>query len=315
MRFLVTGGSGFIGSHLVEALLDCGAERVTVMDRWLTRELAPFQSKASFEYINGDVRDSQLLKHLCEDVDVVYHLAAVLGTSESIEVYDPIEVTEINIVGTLLVLQASRAAKVKKVIYPSTPDVPWLNPYKITKRACEDFCRMFYQEYGLRTVILRLTNVYGPRERWLDCDWGAPYNYQKVVPTFIVRALKNQPIPIFGDGEQEAVYVYVKDAVEALLLAAERNECDGKVIPIGSTEKLSVKDLAMLILKLTNSKSTLEFLPMRRGETKVSIDVDLTIAERYLGFRARTSLVKGLQETIDFYHKKLSEFEIPGACD
>jgi nucleoside-diphosphate-sugar epimerase len=314
MRFLVTGGSGFIGSHLVEALLDHGAERIIVLDRWLAKELAPFQTKASFEYVNGDIRDRQLLKHLCRGVDVVYHLASVLGTSESIEIYDPAEVAEINVVGTLSVLQASRAANVKKVIYPSTPDVPWLNPYKITKRACEDFCRMFYQEYGLRTVVLRLTNVYGPRERWLGCDWGAPYNYQKVVPTFIVRALKNEPLPVFGDGEQEGVYVYVKDVVEALLLAATRDECDGKIVPIGSTAKLSVKNLALLILKLTNSESPLEFHPMRRGEIKVSIDVDLSLAEQYLGFKAKTPLVEGLQATIAFYRKKLSEAETSGAC-
>lgn len=128
MKFLVTGGSGFIGSHLVEALLDRGAERVIVMDRWFAKELVPLQSRASFEYVNGDVRDGQLVKHLCKRVDIVYHLAAVLGTSESLEVYDPIEVAEINIVGTLLVLQESHAANIKKVIYSSTPDVPWLNP-------------------------------------------------------------------------------------------------------------------------------------------------------------------------------------------
>lgn len=302
----MTGGAGFIGSHLVDLLLSSGAEQVVVLDRWFSPYIAQHVGKKSFQYVQGDVRDYSLLEQLCKRVDVVYHLASVLGTSESIEIYDPLEVTEINICGTLKVLQASRRCGVKKIIYPSTPDVPWLNPYKITKRACEDFCRLFYHEYSVNTVVLRLPNVYGPRERWLTCDWGAPYNYQKVVPTFIVRALKGEPIPIFGDGEQVSMYMHVSDAVRAMLLAAKSWGCEGMVIPLASNDKVSVKELASLIIRLTGSASCLELLPMRRGETKLTIDVDATIAESLLGFRAIRKLEEGLEETIAFYRNLLT---------
>ena len=300
-RFLVTGGSGFIGSNLVDTLLALGADKVTVLDRWLSADIKGYLTRKDFVFAQGDVRDKELLAQLCKEADVIYHFASILGTAETIQIYDPEEVAEVNILGKLRLLAASRSASVKRVIYPSTPDVPWLNPYKITKVACEKFCQMFFEEYELDTVVLKLPNVYGPRERWMECDWQAPYNYQKIVPTFIMKALKNEPIPIFGDGEQASVYLDVSDAVRAMTKAAESKGCGGKVIPLGTGEKLTVKEIAERIITLTNSGSELKYLPMRPGETKVAIEMGTKAAEELLGFTPKINLQEGLKRAISYY--------------
>lgn len=301
MRVLVTGGSGFIGSHVVERLLTTDPDKLLMLDGWLSEETSRHHDRAEFEFVQGDVRDAALVKDLCGQVDVVFHLASILGTSETIEIYDSEDVADVNVMGTLRVLKASLEAGVQRVVYPATPDVPWLNPYKITKMACEKFCTMFHKEYGLETVVLRLPNVYGPRERWIDCEWGAPYNYQKVVPTFIMNALRNEPLPVFGDGEQKAVYMHVDDIVSALILAAEAEGVGGQVIPIGTREQVSVNQLAQDVIRLTDSSSEPQHLPMRPGEIELDISVDPEIAERALGFVPQMDVESGLRDTIPFY--------------
>ena len=301
MRFLVTGGSGFIGSHLVERLLHDNADGVIVLDRWLSDDLRKSLHMKNLEFIQGDLRDKKLLAKLCRQVDVVYHFASVLGTSETVDIYEPEEVAEVNILGTLRLLDASRAGSVRRFIYPSTPNVTWLNPYKITKMACERFCQMYFREYRLPTVVLVMPNVYGPRERWMECDWGAPYNYQKVVPTFILKALRNEQLPIYGDGKQKAVYMHVNDIVEAMVRTADCDGCEGQVIPLGVDEQVSVLQLAEQIKELTGSESELQYLPMRSGETKVDIAVDTNIAEKVLGYTAQIGLNEGLTMTIPYY--------------
>ena len=298
MRILITGGAGFVGSHLVDRLLREDPEKVIVLDRWLSEPMREHGHRANLEFIQGDTRDTRILAGLCQQVDIVYHLASILGTSETIDIYDPEEVAEVNILGTLRVLKASLAASVKRVIYPSTPDVSWLNPYKITKSACERFCQMYYREFGLSTVVLAMPNVYGPRERWMECDWGAPFNYQKVVPTFILKALKEEPLPVFGDGKQRSVYMHVDDVVEAMVLAGTSNGCEGQVIPLGIDEQVSVRELAKQVIRLTGSRSEIQYLPMRSGETKLDISVDTKVAEKSLGFTAQVGLSEGLEITI-----------------
>ena len=122
----------------------------------------------------------------------------------------------------------------------------------------------------------------------MECDWGAPYNYQKVVPTFLLRALRQQPLPVYGDGHQRSEYLYIDDAVRSLMLAADCESSTGRMIPIGTGEPVSVQDLAQLILRLTDSDSEIQFLPMRSGESKVNIQIDTSVAEEQLcGFRAQ----------------------------
>ena len=272
-----------------------------MLDRWESEPLQVHADNPSFTLVKGDVLDRDLVGDLCKWADVVYHLASILGTSETVEVYDPEDVARTNIIGTLQVLKACRAGEVDRVIYPATPDVPWINPYKISKRACESFCQMFFREYGLNAIVLQLTNVYGPRERWLDNDFGAPYNYQKVVPTFILNAARNEPLPVYGDGRQQAVYIHVDDVVRAMKSAAERDGIGGEVIHVGTPEQVSVVEIAGHVIELTDSKSQVEYLPMRPGEIKLSISTDTSGAERMLGFTAELGIREGLKQTIPYY--------------
>lgn len=256
----------------------------------------------------GDLLDGTTLKDLFRGADVVYHLGSILGTSESIELFDPVDVARTNVVGTARVLAVAKEVGVRRVVYPSTPDVPWLNPYKITKQAAEKFCLMYHKEFGLDTVVLRLTNVYGPRERWLDDPAGAPFNYQKVVPTFIVHALKGLPLPVYGNGRQTAEYVYVTDVARAFWLAgrAPAERVAGQVIPIGTGQGVQVIELARKIRELTGSPSSIHLLPLRRGETFVTISVDPGIAWEKLGFRAEVGLEEGLNRSIAYYKEAIA---------
>lgn len=298
MRVLVTGGGGFIASHLVDKLIKMGTN-LTVLDNCykhdLGEEIKIHFNKDNFKFVKGDLRNRTLVETLLSDVDVVYHFASIVGTSVTIK--DPILVTDVNVIGTLTMLEASLKKGVKYFIYPTTPDVPWLNPYKITKATAEKFCQMFYETYGFKTVCLCLTNVYGPRERLKP--------FQKVVPTFIKNALLEKPLPVFGDGEQSADYIYVSDVVEACVLAPE-DSAAGKVIPIGTGVSTTVNELARIIIRLTGSRSRIQHLPMRKGETKVHIKADVEKAVEYLGWKPTISLEEGLKKTIPYY-KRLIE--------
>lgn len=304
LRVLVFGGSGFIGSHLVDRLIKEG-HTVTVFDLWMSEDLKKYVGKPFFQFVKGNILDDYKAKKYIRDVDVVYHLAGILGTSETLELYDVIHVTETNVIGALKLLKAALNSNVRCFIYPSTPHVPWLNPYKITKSSAEKYCKMFFREYGLKTIVFTLPNVYGPRERWKEAKFGAPYNYQKAVPTFIIKSLFGEPLPLFGDGNQASNYVYVSDVVEAMVKVAVCNSAIGKTIPLGTEHPVSVKNLAKLIISLTKSESDIQYLPMRRGETKTSVSIDPFIAERIIGFRPKITLEEGLRLTIPYYASKL----------
>ena len=303
MKVLVTGGSGFIGSHLTNRLAK--DKKVSVIDLWLNPEIEVNPRGHNIQFLKGNVLNEKLIAEAVSDVDVVYHLAGILGTSETIEEFNPAEVTKVNILGTLNVLEASRKANVKRLVFVSTPDVPWLNPYKITKHAAEKYCQMYKTEHGLNTIVLKLTNVYGPRERCKQLPSSAKFKYQKVVPTFITCALLNKPLPVFGDGEQSSDYIYVSDVVDALVLASVKNVVDEHIIPIGTGVDCSVNSLAHKIIELTGSKSGIVHLPMRRGEVKTHIKTDTSISKRSLGFKAKVDLNKGLIKTIPYYAEKL----------
>lgn len=304
LKVVITGASGFIGTHVAEEWLGKGAD-VHALDLWLSSDLKQYVDAGQVTFHRGDLLDVATLRRVFADADIVYHLGSILGTSESIELYDPAAVALTNVVGTARVLAAAKEAGVGRVVYPSTPDVPWLNPYKITKQAAEKYCLMYHREFGLETVVLRLTNVYGPRERWLEADMGAPYNYQKVVPTFIVRALHGKPMPVFGDGTQTAEYVYVTDVARAFYLAgtAPAEKVAGEVIPIGTGQGVPVIELARQVAALMGVEPRIQYLPMRRGETYVTISVDTGPARERLGFTAQVDLETGLRRSIDYYRR------------
>ncbi len=305
MKILVTGSSGFIGSYIVDKLLEEGYETVGI-DLWFNKEDLYYQlENPKFEFVKGSILNEDLMKSLISDCDAIIHLAAILGTSETIEKYDIVKVIETNILGTAKILKWASQNDIEKMILPSVPDVPWLNPYRISKSTMEKFALLYNRYYKLNTVVLKLANVYGPRERWPEANLGAPYNYQKVVPTFIINALKGEPLPIYGDGEQRADYVYIADVVEAFLKALLSEEAIGHVIPIGNGKTTSVNELADIIIKLTSSKSFKKYSSMRKGEIPLSIYVDTSLAKELLKFNAKTDLREGLKKTIPYYKEKV----------
>jgi len=307
VKILITGSSGFIGSHIVDELLCSNEYEIIGLDLWFNEDDLKHQlENKRFTFIKGSILDDELLRKIAKDVDVIVHLAAILGTSETVEKYSPIDVVNVNVIGTLKILELARKIEnIDRVIIPSTPDVPWLNPYKISKMAMERFALMYHTYYGVKSVVLKLSNVYGPRERWLHGPYNAPYSYQKVVPTFIVNALLNKPLPIFGDGMQRADYVFVKDVAKAFVKAIHAKQAPGKIIPIGTGKTLSVNELADKIIRMTGSKSRKLYLSMRKGEIPVDICIDTSVAKAYLGFEAKTSIEVGLQGTIPYYKEKL----------
>ncbi|MCD6562699.1 MAG: NAD-dependent epimerase/dehydratase family protein [Thermoproteales archaeon] len=306
MRILVTGSSGFIGSFIVDKLLEKGY-KVTGIDIWFNEfDLKHQLYNSHFEFVKGSILGDKLISPLISDSDVVIHMAGILGTSETLEKYDIHSVAETNIMGTIKILKLIQKHEIGKIILPSVPDVPWLNPYKITKSSVEEFVKLYHKYFNLNTIILRLSNVYGPRERWINANLGAPYNYQKVVPTFIMHALQNEPLTIYGNGEQMADYIYIDDVTEAFYKAIIRDNIVGKTIPVGYGRSISVNMLADTILQLTNSKSQKIYSQMRKGEVPLNISVNTKFMQEALGFKPIIDLVTGLKRTIPYYKEKIS---------
>lgn len=285
-KILVTGGSGFIGQHLIDSLLKKKCQ-VAVLDR--TPKIPPTKVKI----FRGDIRNRMFVKKAIKGIDLVYHLAGVLGTEE-LNIRS-IEATEINVIGTLNVLEEALLNKTK-VLFVSKPNI-WLNTYSITKEAGEKFCLMFHKIFGLKTVIVKWFNVYGPDQKH--------YGVQKAVPTFIVKALKNEPLPIFGNGNQMADFIYVTDTATLTIKAAEAKKMEGQIVEIGSGKGTKVIDLARMIIKLTKSKSKLKFLPMRDGENPNAKIIANTMMLKKLKFKPKVGLKEGLLKTIAFYKKLL----------
>lgn len=239
MKALVTGGSGFIGSHLIDELSILGHQTF------------------NFDFkLNRDVRDPFHLQKVVSKFrpDVIFHLAGVLGTSELMERVK--EAEEINVVGTINVLDVCKKFDVPLIYTGKTNPPDWLNPYTITKRSCERYCEMYREQWNVKVCVVKPFNVYGP---------GQKSTVQKYVPTFIQKALEGKDLPVWGTGNQMVDPVYIKDTVEALVRAC-RHECWGETIEVGSGEGCTVIDVAGTIIELTRSKSKIKFLPMRPGE-------------------------------------------------
>mgnify|MGYP001296454470 CR=1 FL=1 len=306
MKILVTGGAGFIGSHIVDRLLDEGNE-VTVMDLWESSEMRANSGNSRFNFVKGNVLDDELLEANINEKDIVIHMAAVLGTSETITTYDVEQVALTNVVGTVKVLKNCKKAGVGRVIVPTTPDVTWLNPYKITKAAIEKFCQLFHEEYGLDAVCLKLGNIYGSRERWLDGPKEAPYNYQKIVPTILMETMKGNPFRVFGSGEQKSEYIYVEDVVESFHRACDIEnypDLGGKVIHIGRGSNFSVLDIVEATEKAWGRKIELEFVEMRPGEHHVEIALDPEPLKEFLDYELQWGLERGMGPTIEYYEQQ-----------
>jgi len=304
MNILVTGGAGFIGSHIVDRLLDEG-NNVTCMDLWESPEMKAHSDNEAFTFVKSNVLDDEVLDSNVEGKDVVIHMAAVLGTSETITTYDVEQVAETNVVGTVKILKLCKKHGVKRVIVPTTPDVTWLNPYKITKAAIEKFCQLFTEEYDLECVALKLGNIYGARERWLDGPKDAPFNYQKIIPTILMETLKGNQFNVFGSGDQKSEYIYVDDVVESFYRAVVSDkDLGGKIIHVGRGTNYSVKDIIEATERVWGRKIDVNYVDMRPGEHHVEITLDPTPLKEELDYELQWDLDKAMEPTIKYYEEQ-----------
>lgn len=303
MHILVTGGSGFIGSHLVGWLLKQG-HTVRVLDNFSSgrRELlAPVLE--SIELIEGDIRDLATIQSAVSGIDLIFHLAALVSVTESVE--HPLRTQAVNATGSLQVFEAARAAHIQRVVQASScavygnterlpiseaePPAP-LSPYAVTKLAAEQLGQLYSQLYDLEVVALRFFNVYGPRQ-----DPTSPY--AAVVPRFIAALRSGQQPTIFGDGGQSRDFIFVGDIVRALWTAATTPNIAGSVFNVGCGQAWSILDLAREISDILGVPLAPNFAPQRQGEVRHSrADVSL-FAER-AGFRAMVSLREGLEAAV-----------------
>ncbi len=304
MRVLVTGGAGFIGSHIVE-LFQNRAE-VRVLDN-LRSGYRHNLDGFSCEFIEGSVLDRDLVRRAVAGVDYIFHLAAMISVPESMS--KPIECNEINTTGTLTVLEEAAKAGVKKLvlsssaaIYGDNPVTPKLesmfpepkSPYAITKLDGEYYCKMFAAEKRLQTVALRYFNVFGPRQ-----DPGS--QYAAAVPIFIQRALANRPITIYGDGEQTRDFIYVKDIAAANAFFATQSPETG-VFNVAYGGRITINDLARDICELTGSRSDISHAPERAGDVRHSMACIDRL--RSAGFKPQGTLKEGLRETVRFFKSR-----------
>ncbi len=300
MRVLITGGAGFIGSHIAEYFQ--GKAEVRVLDNLRTGYLRNLEG-LDVEFINGDIRDRETVAQAMQGVDYVFHMAAMISVPESMTKIT--ECIDINDTGMVIVLEEAAKAGVKKLcfstsaaIYGDNPEVPKRetmfpepkSPYAITKLDGEYYCRMFTGTGKLQTACLRYFNVFGPRQ-------DPKSAYAAAVPIFTAKAVANEPITIFGDGEQTRDFIYVKDIVAANVFMAT-HEFTG-VYNIAYGGRITINDLAKEIIRLTGSKSEIRYLPERAGDVKHSMAAVDKL--KSTGFVPEYSFKKGLEETIRYF--------------
>ena len=310
-EILVTGGAGFIGSHIVDRLLDEGF-KVRVLDNLSTGEkknLAQHQNNKSFQFIEGDIRNFDLVKNTVKGVDAVFHEAALVSVTRSVE--NPLLSNEINVTGTVNLLKACVDAHVKRFVYASscavygdTETLPNhenlapkpLSPYAVEKLAAEKYAKVFHNVYGLETVSLRYFNVYGTRQKY------GPYS--GVISIFINRLLENKPPIICGDGEQTRDFINVKDVVEANMLALSKRKAVGEVFNISTGEATTINKLTETIQKIMGKTSLKPVhAEPRPGDIKHSYG-DITKVKRNLEYEPKVQLEKGLSKLVKWYSKQ-----------
>lgn len=298
---MVTGGAGFIGSHIVDRLVDNGCW-VRVVDNLSTGKLENISGhleSGKVDFVEGDVRDASVVKKSVEDVDVVVHLAAVISVPFSVE--NPDFTFDVNVKGTMNLLRACAEAKVGKLVFisscavygepkflPVTEEHPAnpISPYAESKLAAEKFCVGFHEKQLLRSVVLRLFNVYGPRQGVND--------YCGVITRFIDQGRQGSPLVIYGDGWQTRDFVNIRDVVQAVSGAIEREYAEGKVFNIGSGVPTSVNELAETLLESAKLDSQILHEEPRLGEIRHSY-ADISKAEKLLLYRPTVSLRDGLR--------------------
>jgi nucleoside-diphosphate-sugar epimerase len=306
--YLVTGGAGFIGSHLTEELVRRG-HRVRVADNLVTGRRRNLEHIRGVDFLEGDLADLAFAKAATDDMEFVLHQAAMASVPRSVK--DPITSNRANIDAALNVLVASRDAGVKRVVYAGsssvygdTPTLPKhedmtpnpLSPYALQKLVGEEYCRMFTELYGLETVTIRYFNVFGPRQ-----DPGSPYS--GVISLFATALLEGRRPTIYGDGEQTRDFTYVANVVDGVLKACEARDANGQTINVATGSRMSLNEL----LKVMNRLAGTSMEPLRKeprtGDVKDS-QADISKAQSLLGYQPTVSSEEGLKRTLEWYRSE-----------
>jgi len=307
-KIVITGGAGFIGSHIAENFAKDGHEVVIIdnLDPYYSvdikkRNIDIVLSSGDATFINADITNLEKIKEIIDStVDYVYHEAAQAGVRISVE--DPFKPNNVNVLGTLNVLKASLEADVKKVINASSSSVygkvkylPFdekhptepVSPYGVSKLAAEHYCRVFYEVYGLPTTSLRYFTVYGPRMR-----------PDLAISIFTKKMLANEPITVFGNGEQTRDFTYIDDVVEANRRLLVKSSTDGKVMNIGSGNRISINDLIKSLKEITGSTSSLKYVEIQKGDAANTL-ADMSIAYEFIRYKSTIAIKKGLEKFVE----------------
>jgi len=305
-KFLVTGGAGFIGSHIVETLVKNG-HKVRVLDNFCSgkmKNLAPLIDK--IELIKGDIRSQNTCIKATKGIDFVLHQAALRSVPKSMN--NPWEYNEVNIGGTLNMLEACKQNRIKTFVFASSSSVygdvdkfperedfapKLISPYALSKLTGEYYCRIFNHHYGLRSVALRYFNVFGPRQAVDD-------EYAVVIPKFITCILRNEPPPIFGTGKQSRDFTFVSNVVQANLLAAKKAGKNFEVFNVASGKDYKVLDLVRFLNRIMKKNIKPVFLPIRQGDV-FRTNACLSKSRRLLGFRPKVDFMEGLKIAVNYF--------------
>jgi UDP-glucose 4-epimerase len=302
MRVLVTGGGGFIGSHLVKRLLETGHE-VRVLDSFVTGQRENLVQLQDAELVEGDVQSFERVHNASRECEVILHQAALPSIPRSIA--DPLMTNVVNVTGTMNVLLAARDNGVRRVVYASSSSVYGANqalpkteslqprpisPYAVSKLAAEGYCRAFSAVYDLESVVLRYFNVFGPRQ-------NPRSQYSAVVPRFVTAALEGRQPTIFGDGEQSRDFTYVENVVEANLLAMSAAGVAGELFNVACGKRFTLNQMVQTLGEIIGTDITPSYAAVRTGDVKHSM-ADIGHARAMLGYEPSVSFEEGLRRTV-----------------
>jgi nucleoside-diphosphate-sugar epimerase len=310
---LVTGGAGFIGSHLVERLVRDG-KKVRVMDNFVTGKRENLKNIEKIDLVEGDILDLEMVRKAVDGVEVVFHQAALRSVPLSVD--DPLPSNDVNIRGTLNILLASRDAGIKRVVYASSSSVYGdsfrlpktedqacapISPYAVSKLAAENYCSVFTKVYGLETISLRYFNVFGPRQ-------DPRSQYAAVIPKFISRALKGKPLEVHGDGLQSRDFTYIDDVVQANVLAAAAEKGAGEMFNVACGKAYSILDLIASLSRILGKDLRWVHTPSRHGDVRHTL-ADISKARKMLGYKVQAEFEQGLNETYRYLSESKSRQE------
>jgi nucleoside-diphosphate-sugar epimerase len=305
-RYLLTGGAGFIGSHIARRLIAKGAN-VRIVDDLSTGLRSRIDDIENIaEFIKGDISDPTVTDDVIKGVDFVLHQAAIPSVQRSIS--DPISTNRANVTGTLNLLESCRKAAVRRFVFaasssaygdtivlPKREDMPAdpLSPYALQKFVGERYCKLYYTLYGIETVSLRYFNVFGPTQ---DPD----SEYSAVIPKFITAILNNEPLAVYGNGEQSRDFTYVDNIVDANLLALKSDKAPGQVCNVGCGERVTLNQLIRLLEEIIGHRADVTYVASRPGDVRDSL-ADIGLAQRLLSYKPSVLLKDGLQRTVESF--------------